>query len=111
MNKNKSATTESSVTTNYSTTTKRSGSKAFHGAGWLINLSCFVAVICIGTSLILSKFGLNGQISTALSTIAQAISYSVLVVISFFYIIRRRSIPLWVIWGISVVLIVISFIL
>ncbi len=88
-----------------------SNGKAAKSAGWLLNLVCFVAVICVGISLLLSKVGLSGQISTALSIIAQVISYLVLVIISCFYIVRRKNIWLWIIWAVSVVLIVISFIL
>jgi len=85
--------------------------KTSRNTNWFLHLSCFVAIVCVGISLILSKVGLSGQISNALSTIAQAISYLVLIVISCFYIIKRRSIVLWVLWAVSVVLIVISFIL
>ena len=85
--------------------------KATKSAGWLINFISFVAVICVGISLLLSKVGLSGNVSGALSIIAQAISYLVLIIISCFYIARRKSIVLWIIWGVSVALIVISFIL
>lgn len=92
------------------TTTEKKTTKISLKTGWL-NIIAFVAVICIGISLILSKVGLSGEISNALSTIAQAISYLILIVISCFYIIKRRNVWLWVTWGVSVVLIVVSFIL
>ena len=85
--------------------------KPTRSAGWLLNFISFVAVICIGISLLLSKVGLNGDVSEALSTIAQVISYLVLVIISCFYIAKKRSITLWIIWGVSVALIIISFII
>lgn len=85
--------------------------KAAKSSGWFINLVCFIAVICIGVSLFLSKIGLSGQISGALTIIAQVIAYLVVIVISGFYISKRRVIWLWVIWAISVALIVISYFL
>lgn len=85
--------------------------KAAKSAGWLLNLICFIAVICVGISLLLSKVGLGGQVSGALNTIAQVIAYLVLIAISCFYIIRRKNVWLWVVWAVSVVLIIISFIL
>ena len=88
------------------TTTKRTSSI------WgVLNIISFAAVICVGISLILSRVGLGGQISGALSTIAQVISYVVLIAFSCFYIARRRNLVLWILWVVSVVLIVISFIL
>ena len=88
-----------------------SNGNAVKSSGWLINLVSFVAVICIGVSLILTKVGLSGKVTSVLSAVAQIIAYGILCIVSFFYIRNRRSITLWVIWGISVVLIVISFIL
>lgn len=86
-------------------------SKPVRSSGWLLNLLCFIAVIFIGISLILSRVGLSGKVSSALSLIAQVISYSALVIISCFYIVKRKNIWLWIIWGISVALIVIHFFL
>ena len=39
---------------------KTTGTKSAHGAGWLVNLISFVAVICIGVALMLSKIGALG---------------------------------------------------
>ena len=77
----------------------------------VLNIISFAAVICVGVSLLLSRIGLSGQVSGALSTIAQVISYIVLIAFSCFYISKRRSLVLWIIWIISVVLIVVSFLL
>ncbi len=88
-----------------------SNSKAVKSSGWFINLAAFIAVIFIGVSLILTKVGLSGKISGALSTLAQALSYLILIVISCFYVNKRRNVWLWVTWAVSVVLIVLYFIL
>lgn len=85
--------------------------KAVKSSGWLVNIAAFVAVIFIGISLILTKVGLSGQISGALSTLAQAISYLIIIVSSFFYIHHRKNVWLWVAWAVSVVLILLYFIL
>jgi len=80
-------------------------------SGWLLNLASFIAVICIGVSLILSKIGWFSKIAGALTMIAQVISYLVLIVISCFYIVKRKNIWLWLVWAVSVVLIVLFFVL
>ncbi|MBR2909596.1 MAG: hypothetical protein IKC11_04540 [Clostridia bacterium] len=97
---------KSTNTTTTATTTKKTTSL------WgVLNIVSFAAVICVGVSLLLSRVGLGGRVSGALSTIAQVISYVVLIAFSCFYIAKRRNLTLWIIWIISVVLIVISFIL
>lgn len=91
--------------------TSSSTKKQIHGAGWLLNFASFIAVGLIGISLILSKVGFGSKVSGAFSSIASIISYCVLIAISFFYIIKRKKIWMWVLWAVSVVLIVISYIL
>lgn len=86
-------------------------SKAVKNSGWFINLAAFIAVIFIGVALILTKVGLSGQITNALLTLAQAISYLILIVISCFYVSKRRNVWIWVAWSVSVVLIVLYFVL
>ncbi len=95
---------ESKSQSSSTNTTKRSNN-------YLLNLISFVAVICVGISLLLSSVGLNGEISRVLSMIAQVIAYTILVFISCRYIVRRRNIWLWIVWGVSVALIVIGLIL
>ena len=89
---------------------KSAGTKSAHGAGWLINLVSFVAVICIGVALILSKIGALGPIAGALMTIAQTIAYLVVSIVSFFYVYKRKNVWIWVAWVVSIVLIVLSFV-
>ena len=94
-----------------SKSTTTSTRKSAHGAGWLINLISFVAVICIGVALMLSKIGALGGVAGALLTIAQTIAYVVVSVVSFFFVYRRKNIWIWILWIVSIVLIVLSYVL
>ena len=78
---------------------------------YAINLVSFVAVIIIGIALLLGKIGIGAKVSGALMTIAQILAYSIIAIISSFWIAHKKNVTLWVVWGISVALIVISFIL
>jgi len=92
------------------TTTTTSG-KTVKSAGWLTNLISFVAVICIGISLILGEIGFLSSIADALLIIAQTIAFLVVTVVSFFYVYRKKNVWIWVTWIVSVVLIVLSYII
>ena len=93
------------------TTSTSTSAKSVKSAGWLTNLISFVAVICIGVSLILGKLGFLSSIASALLLIAQTIAFLVVCVVSFFYVYRKRNVWVWVTWGVSVVLIVLSYII
>ena len=97
--------------TTKTTTTSSTGAKSVKSAGWLTNLISFVAVICIGVSLILSKLGFLSSIAVALLTIAQTIAFLVVAIVSFFYVYRKRNIWIWITWIVSVVLIVLSYVI
>ena len=99
-----------SQTTRTTTTTTSSG-KTVKSAGWLTNLISFVAVICIGISLILGELGFLSSIADALLIIAQTIAFLVVTVVSFFYVYRKKNVWIWVTWIVSVVLIVLSYII
>ena len=96
---------------NNTNTTTEKKAKPVKSAGWFLNLIGFVAVICVGISLLFSRFSFMGKVAGALATIAQVISYIILIALSCFYIVRRKNIWLWIVWAVSVVLIVISFII
>ena len=98
-------------TTKTTTTTSSSTSKSVKSAGWLTNLISFVAVICIGVALILSKLGFLSSIATALLTIAQTIAFIVVSIVSFFYVYRKKNIWVWLTWIVSVVLIILSYVI
>lgn len=78
---------------------------------YAINLVAFVAVIIIGVALLLGKIGIGARLSGYLMGIAQIIAYSLVAIISSFWIAHKRNVWLWVVWGVSVALIVISFII
>ncbi len=78
---------------------------------YILNLVAFIAVVIIGVALILGKIGIGAKLSSALMTIAQILAYSIVAIISSFWICSKRNVWLWVTWAVSVVLIIISFIL
>ena len=78
-------------------------------SGWIINFISFIAVVCIGVSLILSKIGWFAKAAGVLNNVAQIISYTVLILISGLYVIRRKSIAYLITWIISVTLIIVCF--
>lgn len=94
-----------------STSQTTHSTKTVKSAGWLTNLISFVAVICIGVSLILGKLGFLSEIAGALLMIAQTIAYIVVTIVSFFYVYRRKNIWIWVTWAVAVVLIVLYYVL
>lgn len=85
--------------------------KVAKSSGWLVNLSAFVAVVLIGISLMLSKINAMGQVANAFLIIANVISYLVVCVVSFFYIARKKNVWLWIVWVVSIVLIIISYVI
>lgn len=85
--------------------------KMAKSSGWLINLSAFIAVILIGISLILSKIGLLSNVAGALQIVAQVVAYAVVSVVSFFYVVNKRKVWTWIIWIVSIVLIVVYYVL
>ena len=100
--------TETKTTT---TTTKRKG----FSIGYVLNILAYAAV-CLGglalfISMILSKFGLSTSITGAMQTIANAIGWAVLCLLSAVYISHRKKIWMWVVWVIAVVMIIIGIIL
>ncbi|MBQ7466801.1 MAG: hypothetical protein IJS74_01880 [Clostridia bacterium] len=83
--------------------------KTTRKSGWMIHFVSFIAVVCIGVSLILSKIGWFAKAANALSNVAQIISYVILILISGLYVVRRKSIAFWIAWGVSVALIIVYF--
>ena len=109
--KSKSEETKTTTTSSSKTTSKR---KSF-SLGYTLNILSYVAV-CIGglalfISFILGKFGLSSSITGAMQTIANAIGWAVLCLMSTVYISHRRKIWMWVVWAVAVAMIVIGIIL
>ena len=73
----------------------------------VVNFLSFVATVCIGVALVLSKIG---SISGVFRTVAEVIAYSLTAISAFFYVQHKRHWAYYLIWLICVVLIVVLMI-
>ncbi len=101
----------SKTTTTTTTSTKKTGTSF----GYIMNILSYVAV-CVGglalfISMILSKCGISASFVSVMQTVANAIGWAVLCILSFNYIKRRRKTWMWVVWAIAVVMIITGIIL
>lgn len=87
--------------------TENTGVKRWTWRG-IMNFLAFVATVCIGISLALSKIG---AIATIFKMIAEIISFSLTAFTALFYVIYKRHWAYWLVWIICVVLIVVLLIL
>lgn len=87
-------------------------SKNTSGWSWksFLNLIAFIAIFCIGISLLIGKIGV-GSIAGAFQTVAEILAYSVTAVSAFFFAHSRRHWAYYLIWVICVALIVVLMIL
>lgn len=76
-----------------------------------LNLFAFVAIALIGICLLLGKLEIGGGIISALALIGNVIAYVIVAIGGWFYIANRKNVWLWVIYFVSIVLIVISYII
>jgi hypothetical protein len=110
MTKTSAKSTQKSTSTHSSTTSKRGFS-----FGYILNILSYVAV-CIGgvalfIAMILGRFGLSSSITGAMQTIANAIGWAVLCLLSAVYTSHRRKLSMWIIWAVAVVMIITGIIL
>ena len=107
---NTTPSTTTTKTTSESTSTTATTKRKSVGFGYLMSLVAYAAVVICGLALfiamVLSKFGISATFTTAMQTIANALGWLVLCVISFNYIRRRRTIWMWVVWAVAIVMIV-----
>ena len=107
----KNNTSSSSSSSSSSTTT----TVITRSSSYIMNLAAFVAVVICGVALfiamILSKIGISASFVGMMQKIANIIGWSVLCLISFKHISRRRSLVLWIVWGVAVAMIVSGIIL
>ena len=100
------------ATKNESTTTTTTKT---HTGSYIMNILAYVAVCIGGLALfiasILGKLNVSAGFVSIMSTVANAIGWLVLCILSFNYIRRRKKIWMWVVWAIAVVMIVVSIIL
>ena len=108
---NKKRTTSSSSESSSSTTT----TVKVRSSSYIMNLASFVAVVICGVALfiamILGKIGISASFVGMMQKVANIIGWSVLCFISFRHIIRRRSLVLWIVWGVAVAMIITGIIL
>ena len=107
--------TGSKSTNTTSTSTTTSARRKGFNISYILNILAYVAV-CIGglalfISMILGKFGLSSSITGAMQTIANAIGWSVLCLLSAVYVSHRRKLWMWIVWIVAVVMIVMGIIL
>lgn len=103
--------TTSSSSESSTTTSKSKGTSI----AYILNILAFAAV-CIGgialfISMILGKLGVSASFVSAMQTIANAIGWVVLAILSFKYIRHRRKIWIWVVWTIAVIMIILGLVI
>lgn len=77
-----------------------------------LNFIAFVAIVFIGVALIVKGIlGADNQVGVALELVAQIIAYAMLAIYGFFYARSKRSIVFLIVWIVSVVLIVVSYVI
>lgn len=77
----------------------------------VINFTAFVAMACIGLSLLLSKIFNPGAFTQALSIVAQVLAILITAIVSFSFARSRRNVWFWLIWIVAVVLVVVSYVI
>ena len=101
---------QTKTTTTTATTTSKGTSTRY-----ILNICSYIAV-CVGglalfIAMILSKCGISASFVGVMQTVANAMAWAVVSLLSFGYIKRRRKIWMWVVWAIAVVMIITGIIL
>ena len=97
----------SNKTTKTTTTTRKTTSWSWR---YILNLVSYVAIFCIGISLLIGKLGV-GSIAGAFHTVAEILAYFVTSVSAFYFAVSRRHWAYYLIWVVCVVLIVVLMII
>lgn len=101
-------TTKKQTTTTTSSTTSHRSSVSM---SWFMNILAFAAVCIGGIALFLAMilnnlFGLTASWISSMQSVANAIGWLALCLLSMRYISRRRKLSIWIIWGVAVFMIV-----
>ena len=92
------------------TQTTTTTSKKSVSISYFLNILSFCAVIIGGVALalayVLGLCGISASITGRLQSIANAIGWAVLVLLSFGYIKHRRRLWMWIVWCVAVCAIV-----
>ena len=79
--------------------------KTSTSAKGFMGLVAFIAVFCIGVSLLIGLLPLKG-IASAFSQVAQILAYIITSIVAFHFVKTKRHWAYWTIWSVSIVLIV-----
>ena len=77
----------------------------------LINFCAFIAIAMIGLALLISKLIKPGEFTSALTLVANIISYTIVAISGFYYARSRRNFVYFIIWIIAIVLIIVSYVI
>ena len=73
-----------------------------------MNITAFASVALIGVTLLLNFFGIGGNI---FSTIGNCLAYIITAVVAWFYVKNKKNVWIYVIYFVSIVLILVAVIL
>ena len=76
----------------------------------IINMVAFVAICCIGVSLLVGQIGAN-EIASAFDKVAQILAYLITAIASFSFVISKRHWAYYVVWPVAVTLIIVILII
>jgi len=77
----------------------------------IINFLSFISVGLIGVTLLLGKIGILPGISGALIIVANVLAYIITAIAAFCYVRNKKNVWVWIVYIVSIVLIVISYII
>ena len=77
----------------------------------IINFLSFISVGLIGVTLLLGKLGIFQGIGGALITVANVLAYIITAIAAFYYVRNKKNVWVWIVYVVSIVLIVISYII
>lgn len=77
----------------------------------IINFLSFISVGLIGVTLLLGKIGILPGISGALIIVANVLAYIITAIAAFYYVRSKKNVWVWIVYIVSIVLIVISYII
>lgn len=101
--------------TSQGTTSTTTVKRTSRGYSFFMNIFAYVAVVVGGLALfiakILAKCGISVAFTGTMTTVANAIGWAVLCLLSFSYILRRHRLWMWIVWGVAVFMIVTGIIL
>lgn len=105
--------TKKETTTSSSSSTRKTSNNAF--VSKFMNILAFIAVIIGGLGLFLSKLlgwvGLSASWVSSMQTIANAIGWLALCLLSVRYIKNRKKLWIWIVWTVAVVMIFVGVIM